>query len=68
MSFEESKSTDALIIVGPRDTEFTHSKLDTIPPVSLKRGWVRLGELDTREVPSSRRNQRLGSSQTPQRP
>lgn len=68
MSFKASKSTDALTIVGPRDTEFTQSELDSIPPTSLKRGWVRPGELDARKVPSSRRNERLTPVPSPSRP
>ena len=54
MTFRETKSTDALIIVGPRDTEFTRSKVPSIPPVSLERGWVRPRELEVEPVPEPR--------------
>jgi hypothetical protein len=68
MSFQKSQSTDPLVIVGPRDTEFTRSDLPTIPPVSLKRGWVRRGDRDSSQVPSSARKERVTGSNSRARP
>jgi len=68
MSFEKSKTTDPLVIVGPRDTEFTRSDLPTIPPASLKRGWVRRGHPDLGQVPSSAHGKRVPSSSSRPRP
>ena len=68
MSFQKTKSTDGLVIVGPRDTEFTRSDLPTIPPVSVRRGWVRPRDPAGQQVPSSRRTERLKESTSRPRP
>ena len=61
MTFQETKQTDGLTIVGPRDTEFTRSEVPSIPPISLKRGWLRPSEVYSSRAPLTPRSRDLAT-------